>query len=77
MQDLHILLGWMIDWSPLVAELAFAVVAFSSAVAAISPTPPKGHWIGKAYRVLDIVALNVGYAKDKPEQQGGGRFVVR
>jgi hypothetical protein len=61
---------------PLFIELACAIVALASAVAAISPTPKQGHWFGRLYRVLDAFALNVGYAKDKPRRIKGGRFVA-
>ena len=42
-----------------------AVVAAASAVAAITPTPKDDSIVAKAYKVLDLVALNVGKAKDK------------
>ena len=42
-----------------------AVVAASSAVAALTPTPKDDSIVAKAYKVLDWVALNVGKAKDK------------
>lgn len=58
-------------------EVLCAAVAIASAASAVSPTPKQGHWIGRIYQVLDIVALNVGYAKDKPAKNEGGRFVAR
>ena len=42
-----------------------AVVAVSSAVAAMTSTPKDDAWVAKAYKVLDWLALNVGKAKDK------------
>lgn len=42
-----------------------AVVAAASAVAAVTPTPKDDRWIGKIYRIVDLLALNVGKAKDK------------
>jgi hypothetical protein len=42
-----------------------AVVALASAVAAVTPTPKQGSSLGKAYKIIDILALNFGKAKDK------------
>ncbi|MEN9512538.1 MAG: hypothetical protein RJB16_298 [Bacteroidota bacterium] len=44
-----------------------AVVALASAVAAVTPTPKKGSVLSKAYKVVDLLALNIGKAKDKGE----------
>ena len=42
-----------------------SIVAIASAVSAMTPTP-KDDGIGKKlYKVLDLLALNVGKAKDK------------
>ena len=41
------------------------VISFSSAIAAITPTPKEGSFLAKAYKIIDILALNVGKAKDK------------
>jgi len=42
-----------------------AVVTLASSVAAVTPTPKKGTALAKVYGVVDILALNVGKAKDK------------
>lgn len=42
------------------------LVAAASAVAALTPTPADDRWLGKAYRVVDFFALNLGKAKDRP-----------
>tara|TARA_Y100001938_G_C7842955_1_gene307015 strand:- start:407 stop:571 length:165 start_codon:yes stop_codon:yes gene_type:complete len=42
-----------------------AAVALASAVAAITPTPQDDIWVAKAYKFLDVIALNIGKAKDK------------
>ena len=41
------------------------VISSASAIAAITPTPKKGSKLAKAYQVIDILALNVGKAKQK------------
>ena len=45
-------------------------IAAASAIAAITPTPKDdqfvngaNRWVSKAYRILDLLALNVGKAK--------------
>lgn len=57
-------------------EIAFAVVAAASAIAAVTPTPEDDRWVGKAYRMIDMLALNIGFAKDRP-RPAGGRFVPK
>jgi hypothetical protein len=42
-----------------------AVISAASAIAAITPTPEAGSFLAKAYKIIDILALNVGKAKDK------------
>jgi hypothetical protein len=42
-----------------------AAVTLASAVAAVSPTPKKGTRLAKAYSVVDLLALNIGKAKQK------------
>ena len=41
------------------------VVTVASLVAASTPTPKDDVWIGKLYKFLDILALNIGKAKEK------------
>ena len=42
-----------------------AIIATASAVAALTPTPADDTFIGKAYKIIDWLALNVFKAKDK------------
>lgn len=42
-----------------------AIVAAASAIAALTPTPADDTIVGKAYRVVDWLALNFGRAKDR------------
>tara|TARA_R100001510_G_C7603876_1_gene169637 strand:- start:395 stop:559 length:165 start_codon:yes stop_codon:yes gene_type:complete len=42
-----------------------AIVTVSSIVAAITPTPKDDVWIGKLYKLVDVLAINIGKAKDK------------
>ena len=42
-----------------------SIVAIASAVSAMTPTPKDDWIVKKLYKVLDLLALNVGKAKDK------------
>ena len=39
------------------------IVAVASGVAAITPTPKDDELVAKAYKFLDVIALNIGKAK--------------
>ena len=41
------------------------VVAVASAVCALTPTPKKDGIIKTLYQILDVLAMNIGKAKDK------------
>lgn len=43
-----------------------AVISAASAITALTPTPKDDQFVGKLYRVLEMLALNIGKAKDKP-----------
>lgn len=42
-----------------------AAVALASAIAAVTPTPKAGTPLAKVYGIIDLLALNIGKAKDK------------
>ena len=42
-----------------------SIVAIASAFSAMTPTPKDDGIVKKLYKVLDLLALNVGKAKDK------------
>lgn len=42
-----------------------SIIAAASAIAAVTPTPKDDTFIGKAYKIVDWMALNVFKAKDK------------
>ncbi|MEL6793165.1 MAG: hypothetical protein AAFP78_06910 [Pseudomonadota bacterium] len=60
-----------VAWVPRILETAFALIAAASAVAALTPTPRDDEWIASAYRLVDMLALNIGYAKQTPPKPGG------
>jgi len=41
------------------------IVTIASIVAASTPTPKDDEWIGKLYKFIDLLALNIGKAKEK------------
>jgi hypothetical protein len=45
-------------------KILSALVTLASAIAAAIPTPNPDSFLGKIYRVIDFVAINIGYAKD-------------
>ena len=47
-------------WFSIVA----AVIALASAIAAATPTPKEGTVLAKVYSIIDILALNIGKAKE-------------
>jgi|TARA_R100001129_G_scaffold80115_1_gene54404 hypothetical protein len=42
-----------------------SIVTVASLIAASTPTPVDDGWIKKLYGYLDLLALNIGRAKDK------------
>ncbi len=42
-----------------------AAIAIASIIASLTPTPKDDAWIGKLYKLIDLVAFNFGKAKDK------------
>tara|TARA_R110001606_G_scaffold397346_1_gene573551 strand:- start:1614 stop:1805 length:192 start_codon:yes stop_codon:yes gene_type:complete len=42
-----------------------AAIALASSIAALTPTPKEGTALAKIYSVVDLLALNIGKAKEK------------
>ena len=63
-------------YAPRVFDVAFIIVAAASAIAALTPTPADDSFVAHIYKVIDILAMNVGYAKDRGKV-AGGRFVPK
>lgn len=47
-------------------QACFALIALASIVTAVTPTPRDDIFIGKLYKLLEAIALNIGHAKDAP-----------
>ncbi len=58
-------MSWIIENKDALIGIITGVVALASAIAALTPTPKDDGWVKKAYKVIDLLALNVGKAKDK------------
>jgi|TARA_B100001559_G_C16234332_1_gene499324 hypothetical protein len=58
---------WILENKEALIGILTSVVAVASAIAALTPTPKDDTIVGKVYKVVDLLALNVGKAKDKPE----------
>lgn len=41
------------------------IVTVASIVAAVTPTPKDDEWMGKLYKLIDVLAINIGKAKDR------------
>lgn len=77
MDQLTLLITSFADLIPPALEAIFAVMALASAITALTPTPRDDEFVGRLYRIVELLALNVGYAKDLPPNSQGGRFVPR
>ena len=60
------MINYLLENKEELLKLAASVVALASVVAALTPTPKDDTWVGKAYKIVDWLALNGGKAKDKP-----------
>ena len=58
-------MSWILEHKDALIGIITGVIALASAVAALTPTPKDDGWIKKIYKVVDLLALNVGKAKDK------------
>ena len=59
------MINYIIENKEQLLGVVTAVIAAASAIAALTPTPKDDTFIGKAYKVIDWLALNVFKAKDK------------
>lgn len=48
-----------------IATIASMVISICSIIAAVTPTPQDDEWLSKLYRFIDIMAINVGKAKQQ------------
>ena len=48
-----------------IIAVVMAVISVASIIAAITPTPKDDVWIGKLYKLIDLLAVNIGKAKQQ------------
>lgn len=60
---------WLSQHSEQIIEALTAIVTGASALAALTPTPKDDTFLGKAYKLVDWLALNVGKAKETGKQE--------
>jgi|TARA_R100001163_G_C4969102_1_gene129738 hypothetical protein len=56
-----------------IVQGAVAVIAIASIVCSLTPTPKDDVLIGKLYKIIETLALNIGKAKEKPSNQQNGK----
>lgn len=47
-----------------IVTVVTTIVTIASIVAAVTPTPKDDAWISKLYSIIDLLAINIGRAKD-------------
>ena len=46
-----------------IVSVVTTIVTFASLIAASTPTPKDDEWLAKLYKFVDLLALNIGKAK--------------
>ena len=46
-----------------IISVVTTIVTVASIVAAVTPTPKDDEWIAKLYKFVDLLAINIGKAK--------------
>jgi hypothetical protein len=62
-------LTWITAHADQIIGALTSIVTGASALAALTPTPKDDSLIGKIYKIIDFLALNIGKAKDKGDQK--------
>jgi len=60
---------WLSQHSDQIIDALTAIVTGASALAALTPTPKDDTFLGKAYKLVDWLALNVGKAKETGKEE--------
>ena len=62
------IINWVSSHLGEIIAILTGAVTVASAIAALTPTPKDDNVVGKVYKVVDWLALNVGKAKHKPSE---------
>jgi len=59
------IINWVMEHSSELVGILTGIVTVASAIAALTPTPKDDGIVKKIYGLLDMLAINVGKAKEK------------
>ena len=57
-------MSWILEHRNELIGILTGIVTVASAIAALTPTPKDDSIVGKLYKVVDLLAINIGKAKD-------------
>jgi hypothetical protein len=60
---------WLSAHADQIIAALTSIVTGASAIAALTPTPKDDTFVGKLYKIIDFLALNIGKAKDKGDKK--------
>lgn len=60
-------MSWIIEHKEELVGILTGVVTLASAICALTPTPKDDAIVGRLYKLVEALALNVGKAKDKTD----------
>ena len=58
-------INWILGHKGELIGILTGIVTVASAIAALTPTPKDDSIVGKLYKIVDMLAINVGKAKEK------------
>ncbi len=61
---MEVVMNWVSAHHEVLFSIATALVTVASLVASLTPTPKDDTVVGKLYKIVDFLAINVGKAKD-------------
>ena len=59
------IINWVMEHNSELVGILTGIVTVASAIAALTPTPKDDGIVKKIYGLLDMLAINVGKAKEK------------
>ena len=62
-------LDWLVTNKEVLVTIVTLTVTLASLIASLTPTPKDDTLVGKLYGLLDLLALNVGRAKEKGDKK--------
>ncbi len=62
-------MDWILEHKLDLFNIATAVVALAAAIAAATPSETDNKWLATARKFLDLIAFNVGFAKNSTDKK--------